>query len=383
MEIRKLKPEENVHRKLMSSICFARHSGNEDRLAWLEKPEEHTEGYEHAWGAFDESGNMISSMIAEPAHILINDKPVKVCLIIAVTSLPEARNAGGVRKIFDAIHPYMKKEGMVFSLLHPFSFEYYRKFGYEHNYVKYRADFQISGLSRYPYPTGMRVCNSWEELAKIYDKFTRGKSMAMIRGEKEWKKLLQGDPHKTKDFVYIHSDGYIIYRAESRDKHGLMNIKEIAWTSKQGLEAILGFIYGMRSEYSEVSWHLPGGPDIFSLVSEAFDVKINIESLVMTRVLDIPAALELCTAPSGKSSVVISVTYHDVYQVSWADSKIKAEKTSLAPNMEVDITTLAQLTTGYMNPEQALYRPDVTIHSKMEELTALFPKKAQYLMEFF
>jgi len=383
MVIRKLKPEENVHRKLMSSICFSRHYQSEDRLAWLEKPEEHAEGYENAWGAFDSDGKMLSAMIVDTAHININSKPVKVGQIIAVTSLPEARNVGGVRKIFETIHPIMKDDGMVFSLLYPFSFDYYRKFGYEHNYVKYRADFPIDGLKRYPYPTGMRVCNSWEDLAKIYDKFIQDKNMAILRTQKQWKEILKGDPHKTKDFVYIHPDAYIMYQAQNRDKTGLMHIKEIAWTSISGLEAIFGFMHGLRSEYSIASWHLPGGPDIFGVVNDPFSVKMNVESLVMTRVLNIPAALELCIAPPTKGSVVISVTYHDIYQVSWEDGKVKAEKTKLPADIETDIETLAQFTTGFMTPAQALYRPGVKIHSKMEELTALFPKKQQYLMEFF
>ena len=68
---------------------------------------------------------------------------------------------------------------------------------------------------------------------------------------------------------------------------------------------------------------------------------------------------------------------------SWENASIKIEKTSQAHDMELDIETLTQLVTGYITPAQATYRKGVAIHSKMEELSALFPLKTLYLMEHF
>jgi len=397
MEIRKLKPEENIHRILMSSICFSRHMQNEDRLAWLEKPEEHTGNYENAWGAFDNNNKLVSAMVVDPAKVMINGKAVKAGLIAAVTTLPEARNAGGVRMMFDAVIPHMKNEGMVFSILYPFSFEYYRKFGYEHNYVKTRINFPISELSHYPYPKGMKSHDkndSWEDMAYVYNIFSKDKNMAMVRSKNEWDKILRGDPHKSKEFAYIHMtndkpDSYVLYKAETKDNKGLLNIKELTWTSTDGLRSILGFIYGMRSEYDEVSWALPTGIDVFSIVSNPCSIILSYDSIIMTRVVDVQAALNLIVAPSKKGSVVLGIKdkfmkeNSNSYLVSWDENKLKTEITNYDADMELDIETLVQLSTGYTTIEQTLYRLDVCVHNKMDELTALFPKKNQYMMESF
>ncbi|MCL2362852.1 MAG: GNAT family N-acetyltransferase [Defluviitaleaceae bacterium] len=397
MEIRKLRPEENVHRKLMSAICFSRYMPAEDRYAWLEKPEDHTENYEKAWGAFDDDGKLVSAMIVDPAEIMINGKKAKAGLIAAVTTLPEARNNGSIRKLFEAAIPHMKEEGMVFSVLYPFSHEYYRKFGYEHNCVRSRVDFPISALDQYPYPGGMKAYDKvipWEDFAKVYDVFSKDKNMAVTRGKKEWEAILKGDPHKDKAFAYVHynndePDGYILYKAETRDNSGLINIRELAWSNIAGFKSILGFIYGMRSEYSQVSWSQPSGPDILGVVSDPFDVKWSWDSIIMTLVLDVQAALNLSVAPYGKGKLVIGVTdkfmnaNNGAYMMSWADGRLKVETTNHPTDMDLDIETLAQLTTGFLTPAQALYRPGVVIRSKMEELTTLFPKKEQYMMEQF
>jgi len=159
----------------MCSICFARTTSASDGSAWLEEPEEHAQGYENTWGAFDENGKLLSGLLVSPAEIMINGKPVKAGLIGAVATLPEFRNARCVRKIFDKIMPYMKDKGMVYSLLYPFSFQFYRKFGYEHAYVRNRATFPISELSHYQYPDNVMACDGahmWTDFSKVYDVFS-------------------------------------------------------------------------------------------------------------------------------------------------------------------------------------------------------------------
>jgi len=398
MEIRKIKPEENVHYELMCSICFSRSTAPEDRTAWLEKPEEHTEGYEHVWGAFD-NGRLISAMAVVPAQIMINGMPTKAGLICGVVTLPEARNARCVRKIFEIIMPQMKDEGVVYSLLYPFSFDFYRKFGYEHAYVRQRATFPVSELSRYPYPSGVKVHEKdgpWADFATVYNAFSRDKNTAMVRGQKEWKRILKRDPHKNKEFTYIHynnagvPDGYILYKIESKEKGvALMNILELAWSDKAGLEAMLGFIHGLRSEVKDISMSITRGLDVHGIVESPWNVTMANDTIIMNRVMDVTEALGRLDAPSGEGNVVIGVTDRfipsntDAYSVLWKDGVLKVEACKAAPDMEVDVETLVQLTTGYLTTSQAYYRQDVKLHNKTEELAALFPQKNQYLMEHF
>ena len=399
MEIRKLRPEENVHRVLMGSICFGQ-SDAADRYAMLEKPEDHTDGYDEAWGAFDDDGRLISAMQVTPAQMMMYGKAVKVGLICGVTTLPEARNGRCVRKMFDIIMPLMRDEGMVFSVLYPFSFPFYRKFGYEHAYVRQRATFPIGELEKYPYPDGVKVHDKggpYEDFAKVYEAFAKDKNLAMVRGKDEWEKLLKRDPHQNREFTYIHynqakePDGYILYDRIAKGVEGpfLMKIRELAWTDKAGLYAMLGFIHGMRSEYEDISWAVPDGTDVFGLVESPWSVSISLDSMIMNRVMDVPAAISLMEAPLGAGSAVIGVTdafmpeNTGAYRIAWENGNLTVEKTTQAPDMEMDIETLAQLVIGFTTPTQASNRKAVTIHGNMDKLTALFPPRNLYLMEHF
>lgn len=396
MEIRKLKPEENVHRILMSSICFTA-TGPADRYAWLAKPEDHTHGHEDAWGAFDENGRLLSSMVLTKAQIMINGWPVKAVLVGSVITLPEARNARCVRKIFEVIMPLMAEEGYVYSILYPFSFPFYRKFGYEHGLTKMRATFPTDELSKYPYPNGIKVHDKggpWADFATVYNVFAKDKNIAMVRGEKEWKGILSRDPHQNREFSYLHynlsgeSDGYVLYDGNKTERT-TMDIKELAWANKEGLYAILGFIHGLRSEYYNISWIVPDGLDIFGVVESSWNVEFKVDSIVMNRVMDVHGALILLDTPLGEGSVVVGVKDEflplnsGAYHVSWKDSRLRVEKTTQPPDIDMDVETLSQLTTGYLTPYEAQFRPDVSLHGKLVELTALFPKKNLYLMEFF
>jgi len=396
MQIRKLKPEENVHYKLMCSVCFNMSSA--DRYAWLEKPEDHTEGYENTWGAFDADGRLISAMVALPVEIMMNNSPAKAGLICGVTTLPEARNSRCVRKMFEIIMPQMAKDGIVYSMLYPFSFPFYRKFGYEHGFTRQRYTFPMAELARYPYPSGMKVYNkgdNWTDIAKVYTAFIQDKNIAWVRGDKEWKNILKRDPHQNREFTYIHynatgePDAYILYEGHVNDDDKIMYIRELAWTSKDALNAMLGFVHGLRSEYENVSWATPEGVDFFSLIDNSWNAEQKMDAIIMSRVLDVHSALVHLDTPNGEGSVAIKVTDNflasntGIYSVLWEDEKLCVETTNQPPDIEMDIETLAQLVTGYLTPDQAAYRKDVTIHSRQDKLSALFQKKNLYLMEHF
>jgi len=399
MEIRKLKPEEKVHCDLMASVCFVRGIPPEDRYAWLERPEEHTKDYDICWGAFDDEGRLLSSMLVIPAELRINNHHVKAGIIGNVITLPEVRNARCVRKIFEVTMEEMKNDGIVYSLLYPFSFTFYRKFGYERAYSRPRATFPISELARFPYPDGMRVHDKggpWADFALVYDAFAKDKNLAVVRGEKEWTRILNRDPHKNREFSYIHynelgkPDGYVLYKSEVKDASAMrMRISELTWTCKAGLEAMLGFIHGLRSEYSEVSCFFPTEFDPHNLVEDHGLMSVNPDAHIMNRVVNVHTALSLVDAPTGTGSVIIGITDKFIqsntgsYGISWEGGGLRVEPSNQPPDIEMDVETLVQLTTGYLTPAQVAYRKDVAIHGKMKELAALFPKKDLYMMEAF
>jgi len=397
MEIRKLKPEENIQRELMASICFL-DIEPEDRYAWLNSPLDHLDDLDYAWGAFSEDGTLFSSVIVKPEAMMFNGQSVKMAFTGGVTTLPEARNAGGVRKIYEKVFPKMKDDGILFSFVYPFSFPFYRKFGYEQSYSRSRFFIPIDALNIYSYPSGVRAHkkgDSPRDFIKVYNQFIKDKNLAIVRSDDEWQEILNRDPHLKREFTYIHydnqgeSNAYVLYTPVQKDDECLLVIKELVWSDISGLYDMLGFIYGLRSEYSHVSWEAPNCLDFFSLIEDSWEVSVKWEGAGMNRIVDLPRVLELLIPPSEYGSVILDVSDKFLpfntgrYLLKWKSGSISVSKTDMLPDMETDIETLTQMVTGYLTPAQALYKKGISIHAKLDVFSALFPHKNLYMMELF
>ena len=62
----------------------------------------------------------------------LNGARVKALAAVGIGTEPEYRRYGLVRKMLELSGEIAKNEGYLISILHPFSFAYYRKFGYDY-----------------------------------------------------------------------------------------------------------------------------------------------------------------------------------------------------------------------------------------------------------
>jgi predicted acetyltransferase len=399
MTVRKIKPKENVQKLLIESTCFLSVE-TEDRYEWLKKPMAHTEGYEHGWGGFDAHGNLCSSMQILPVEMRFNKKSVSAGIAASVATLPEARNKGYIRELFRAVLTDMKENNRIFSFVYPFSYAYYRQFGYEHAYTRFQMEIPMEQLKGYPFPDSIkpyRKGNEFTDFSNIYHSFTKDKNLAIIRDEGQWNEILDRDPHLKREYTYLHyngqgkADAYLLYKPEevNGSDGGPLLVQELAWLNKDGLHAMLGFMHGLRTEYESVKWETPNCVDVFSLFPESWDVSISWKAAGMNRVVDLEKALILLEPPASGGSAVIGVNDKFLpwntgrYQILWENNGISVSKTDLPPDMETDIETMAQLVTGYITPLEASHKKGTVIHTKTEALTALFPKRHLYMMEHY
>jgi len=304
----------------------------------------------------------------------------------------------------------MKEKGQIFSVLYPFSFAYYRKFGYEAAYERRWAEIPINFFCKYPYPkTPVRFWekgHSLSDIGSVYDTFKAHRNYALDREgdamrwgqegvRRGWNELLKDDPYITKRYTYTHynsqgrPDSYIVFDAREPG-HTDMKIVELAWAAKDGLFDMFGFIGGLRPQFDTVHWEVPDDLDLSSLFPEANEIKYAIEPSAMTRIVDLPEVLKRLRPPSiSNGNVVIEVADKSFpcntgkYGITWSNGKIAVSTTGQAPDMTTTIEAMAQMVTGYLSPEKAAYRPDTTIYSRHEALAALFYKKNLYLWERF
>lgn len=398
MEARKLTTaQEALEAAKISTIAFVGSMDPEKAAAQAEKELRETEGSEEFWGAFDENGVMTSHMINNIYHILFDGHIVLCGGVGNVSSLPEYRRKGGIRAIFAKKFADMRKRGFVFSALYPFSHEYYRKFGYELCYCPMRQTVRTADLAGYDCPYEVRMHKEGEciqPFKDVYQRFILGKNMAIVRSERQWD-WIAGDPYKEKVYRYLLSDetgahAYIVFKPEGDGDGRKAVVRDLAYDSREALYGLLGFLYRLGAQYAFISGVFPDEIDFRTLVTEPYHVAQEVVFHGMFRVVDVERALALMHHPQGCGRYVLKTAdaflpeNDGTYAVEYENgAAVLVQRTEEAPDLEVDVTTLAQLMMGYADLKTLAIRKDVTIHGNRETLSAVFTRKERYFSDYF
>ena len=83
------------------------------------------------WGLFDDDGNMQTSFKTSRENVMFHGNVVSLSEVNMVGSLPESRGSGNVRALMAEVLRTFRARGDLFATLMPFSFAFYRKFGFD------------------------------------------------------------------------------------------------------------------------------------------------------------------------------------------------------------------------------------------------------------
>lgn len=160
-------------------------------------------------------GRPASNMQLMPYRICLNGTVWKGSYISGVATLPAYRHRGLVRELFAAAFPLMQKRGIPVSLLVPFDYGFYEKFGYRECYKKKTALPCIPPA----HCSGLRQISDQliAELNRIYLAAMLDKNGYVLRSPKDWQLILEDIIENSGGAVYLHTgadktaDGYLLY----------------------------------------------------------------------------------------------------------------------------------------------------------------------------
>ena len=112
--------------------------------ATLERRERFQMIAEHSWnyGFFDQNNQLTSQVMATPFPVEFYGKEYLMAGIGYVASYPEARGQGGINQIMEKILKDCRKRNVSLSYLAPFSYPFYRRYGYEQLFDK--VNYQLA-----------------------------------------------------------------------------------------------------------------------------------------------------------------------------------------------------------------------------------------------
>ena len=318
-----------------------------------------------------EFGKHMSSGVMIFRNIYFAGKEIPCVGIGAVNTDPEYRRGGLVREIFTEMAAECDRRAIPLTVLHPFSFAYYRNFGFERVADHRVLEFPMTALSFVPrYPNLIHCTGNVfnDELIEVYDAFVADGRHLMFRREPE--DFPTNDPKKK---VYLSCDregkpdGYIILEVENYFSVNRMvsvnlHVHELIALTDEAMDNLFGFLRMYEGEMETVRMeNISMIPEVELRLRHYMHTSITILPDIMIRINDVKNFFEAIPYPEEAGCFTFRTAepprspwsgdkINGVWRVTYGKGAATVEK--LPDDTEdydfyADIAALAQLAFGY------------------------------------
>ncbi|WP_444965013.1 GNAT family N-acetyltransferase [Pediococcus pentosaceus] len=238
------------------------------------------------------NGKLRSGMLSIPFHVNFHGVKYKMNGIGDVMSYPEYGGNGAITQLMQQAFNDMLEDNVALSYLAPFSYDFYRRFGYEEVFDRtiYRVkntdlprvkiDKKIGSIER------LTLAEAIPFIKEVYANNPNSHNAGLIREDWWWDYLVLKHPHWQVG-VYFSEDhlsaGYVIY--EGLDT--TFSIQEIMFTNWESFQYLSRFICqheSMFSTFEYASGDPLGHPDILKNPS---NVEVQIKPYMMARIINL------------------------------------------------------------------------------------------------
>ncbi len=404
MQIRKLDTwqEWYASNRIIATAFLQNWDGKEAEEHFRAQAEGKLPRSEEAWGCFSDDGRMRSTIVTSQHRLTFDGQVLDAGEANMVGSLPEGRGGGHIRALMGCVLRDFKARGDVIAVLHPFSFAFYRKYGFELASSVLTQKAAIGQFAGFRNRYAVSELDGEEDipvLQKLYEDYGRKANLCAM--DKDWSYRGDGqfgrpDWHHPQDrqYTYLFRDpegeprAYLKFRfAEGPDGPftGTMEISELVYDSPEALRNVLGFLYTMRAKIVDVRVALMDGLDLGTLLPECDKVERTLGGHLMMRVLDNRAMLSLMKHPEGRGSYTLRVedaflpenagTYRVEYAKGRAENVTAVESDA---DLTVSIDTFSQLAIGLIDLHGSEYREGTQVAGNRPTLEKVFIRKPVY-----
>lgn len=327
---------------------------------------------------------------------------VNTLLIAGVGTPVPYRRQGCVRLFLETLLPNAEKYDAAVSLLHPFSFSYYRKFGYERVSDTVIADFPITALDFLPrYADLVPMCEEkLPEVVSLFDRCMAKRNLTFRRAAAMNKFPFDGE---RQTYLYYapdgHPAGYVMvepqnhYDGINRMISDALVVWELVFEDRDALLHLLSFLRMYEGELDTVHLRDIGmTPEVDWVLKHYMHTTYDIHPDIMARVLDTEKMLRANTYPTTPGHFTLRVEDNlprvaGTFRVDYADGACNVERLSdtAAADLTVGSAALSRLLYGCdaYNAELASYLDGVTMANAAEDFFRAFPKRINGLYEHF
>lgn len=350
--------------------------------------------------AIFEGKHIVSIIQIIPYEIWVGGKVISMGGIGGVATRADSQGKGYAGALMSDSVRDMREHKQWTSILYPFSYAYYRKFGWElcgHRYV-YR-DFKQDSIRPFEEKKLVRYCEPEKEIAlldKIYSQYAIKYNLCVKRTKDLWLKKID-QIMKDRGQGYIIEDkgqaiGYLLCTHTRIEFGSECMIREFACLNLTAYKALFGFMQQMPNNISRFALLTPNYPVLWKYLREPFACKTAMESAMQFRVVDVQKAIELRGYPEdakGKVSFMVKDDCGEWNQGPWKleidSGKAKISKTSDNPDFCCTIQTFSELFSGYRSATDlaADEKLEIKTVAKLPFLKAAFFDKTTHILDYF
>ena len=346
--------------------------------------------------AVDENGTQLSKGSFRYVNSNFGKTQVKALLAGGIATPVHYRRGGNVRKMFDVMFDTAIKDGVAVALLHPFSFSYYRKFGYEkvcdHVIVRCSTrmlDFVPRRCTLVPYDE-----SKLSDLIKVYAAFSKGRNVLLQRTDDKYYK----DPKKQ---IYVYYEkgvaaGYIVYSAKNELivnhlGNGLLTVHELCYTTPQALREIFSFLRMFEGEYDEIEFaNIAPCVEVELMLKHYTHTSYTVVPDIMAKTLNAEKLLLTGAYPQKEGGFTVKIedslpSVAGTFKVAYGGGDCLVKRTDKTPDLTLAAPAFTRLVYGYdgIDAERAKYMDGVQIDGNAQEFFLAFSKKPCGVFEHF
>jgi predicted acetyltransferase len=288
VEIRPLTEEHKSESLYVGAQAFGQ---GERGPSWLDAPNRpDLDG----WGLWDAAGLQARLYVNRYQIHLGPEAVVPMGGVAGVACLPASRGKGCAGALMRYALERMREAGQCVSVLCPFSFDYYRRFGWEWIGVDRRYAVPTRLLRPDPETENVRAATSADRPAirAIYAQFAGRYRGPIARDEKHWNRILD-DSDDRFAYTYLYEkdgtlEGYLTYRGGKEEE---TELRELLTVTARARRALLGLLRRHEMQTQKFVWSGPGNDTLWSQLAH-WEVETRSEPKAMGRLVDVPGALQ-------------------------------------------------------------------------------------------
>ncbi len=399
MFARKLTPQEYWRAGLNMAVAFE--SGFEYQKEQEKAREEDPK--EDLYGAFLQEGEPpVASLVMNKKEVRFDGHVVRMGGVGGVATLPAHRRGGAIRACMEASLRDLYREGYALSHLYPFSTGYYRQFGFAPAGQSVRWTVKLQDLRGLPEVGGsVRQLFPGDDLSPlldVYNKMYGDVNFSCLR--EAFDKELEGDkPLAAKRWIFVWYDeagvpgGFLVGARVKEALHCCPTFPSkdaFLFTDVRALIGLLNFVRtAFLANFEEIQLMVPAHVDLCALLPEISGMDCRPALNGMARAVNVEALLRLCRC-KGEGEVKVKVSdgvipeNNGTFRLAFAPGrKNQVARTESAPDVELDVGSLAVLLGGARGTESIALTPDITVRNPSAPLEAVFYRKPCHVLDLF